>query len=156
MRVPGVAAAAGGEAGDPWVLAGCAGVGDGGAVGSGDRDAPAGSWVAGGGAGDVAGLVGVEQAVRAGVGGGGGPAEQGAGRDEEVDQRRDWRAVRGRAWVCVRAWACFWFSSGVWLRGGFWGWSWSGPQTGGRSGGRACRAGEVERVAALGELGQDA
>jgi len=80
----------GGEVCKPGMLTAGAGVGDG--VGAGDRDAPAGPRVAGGGAGDVAGLAGVEQAVRAGLGWGGGPAEQRAGRDEEVDQRR----YRGR------------------------------------------------------------
>src|SRR5215472_11772266 len=71
----------------------------GGAVGAGDRHAPAGAGVLGGGRDDASRLVWVEQAPAAGLAGSGGPAEQVAGRDDEVDQRgqRRRRLPAGRA-----------------------------------------------------------
>ena len=66
-----------------------AAVGERGAVGAGQGDAPAGARVRGRGGDDGAGLVGVQQAPGAGLGGRGGQAEQRPGGDQEVDQGRD-------------------------------------------------------------------
>ena len=68
------------------VLAVSATVREGPAVGSSEGDAPAGTGVTGGGLGDGAGLAGVEQAPGAGLSGRRGPAKEGAGRDDEVDE----------------------------------------------------------------------
>src|SRR5579863_2722332 len=92
-----------GDVGEPGVAAVGAGVGDGGAVGAGQGGAPAGPRVAGGGAEQAGDLLGVEQAPAAGLAGGVRPAEEGAGRDQEVDQggQRDRVAARRAGGVVV-------------------------------------------------------
>ena len=81
---------------DPRVLAAGAAVRDRGAVGPEEGEAPAGAGMHGGGLQQAAGVVGVGQAPAAGLAGGGRPAEDGAGRDGEVDQRRERRGRPGR------------------------------------------------------------
>jgi hypothetical protein len=73
-----------------------AAVGEGRAVGAGERHAPASLGVSGRGADDVPGFHGVQQAPAACLGGRGVPAEESARVDEEVDDRGRRRAGRDR------------------------------------------------------------
>jgi hypothetical protein len=57
------------------------------------RYAPSSARVLRGGLQQAAGVPGVEQPPPAGLAGGGGPAEGRAGRDQEVDQRGEWRRI---------------------------------------------------------------
>ena len=79
-----------------------AAVRDRGAVGPEEGEAPAGARVTGGGFDEAAGVAGVGQSPAAGFAGGGGPAEDGAGRDGEVDQRRERGRRAGRDTAAVR------------------------------------------------------
>src|SRR6202034_2151615 len=71
--------------GAPGVLAAGAGVGDRLPGRVDDGDGPAGSGVAGRGGDEGLGFVGVEEAEAVGLGGGAGPAEEGADGDDEVE-----------------------------------------------------------------------
>src|ERR1700743_2602859 len=82
-----------------------AGVGHGRAVWGGEGDAPASTGMPARRVDDGAGLVAVEQAPGAGLGGGGRPPEEGAGRDDEVDEgrHRNGTAVAGELGCSVGA-----------------------------------------------------
>jgi hypothetical protein len=77
------------------VASGRAAVGGGGAVGGDHGHTPAGLRVGGGGGGQLLGGLRVEQAPARGLAGSIRPAEQGAGRDQQVDQRRERRPAAG-------------------------------------------------------------
>src|SRR5215469_13325986 len=72
-----------------------AGVGDGGAVGGGEGEAPAGSRVLGGGQENCLGFLGVQQAPAGCLRGSGAPAERRAGWHKEVNERGQRRRVTG-------------------------------------------------------------
>ena len=75
---------------------------DGGAVRPEEGEAPAGAGMQRGGLDQAAGVAGVGQSPAADLAGGGGPAVGGAGRDGEVDQRRERGERPGRDTAAVR------------------------------------------------------
>jgi hypothetical protein len=84
-----------GAFGLPGVAAAGARVGDCLAVVVDDGEALPGSWVLRGGLDDVAGFLRAGQAPGAGLAGGGAPAEESGGGDDEVDKRGKLRPARG-------------------------------------------------------------